>query len=119
MRDLRLYKVNYHLNLLPSMSQEDGKLIDAIAESDELEIFETDLVIDLVDFRWEKFARKTHIRGLVVHITYILTLTMYIRSTYLGSSVDLVPSTGYLYAIGLCLLYPLIYDGTQFLKQGP
>ena len=98
------------------MSQEDGKLIDAIADSDELEIFETDIVIDLVDFRWEKFARIIHLRGLVVHCIYIITLMMYIRSTYLGSSIDLVPSTGYLYAIALCLLYPLIYDGTQLMK---
>lgn len=66
------------------MSQEDGKLIDAIAESEELAIFETDLVIDLVDFKWEKFAKTVHMRGLLVHITYIMTLTMYIRSTYLG-----------------------------------
>jgi hypothetical protein len=101
------------------MSQEDGKLIDAIADSIELEIFTTDLVINLVDYRWEKFAKVTHTRGLLVHITYILVLTMYIRSTYLGSSIDIVPSTGYLYAIALCLLYPLIYDGTQFMKQGP
>jgi hypothetical protein len=101
------------------MSQEDGKLIDAIADSEELEIFTTDVVMDLIDFRWENFARKVHVRGLLVHCTYILTLTMYIRATYLGETVDLVPSKGYLYTIALCLLYPLVYDGTQFLKQGP
>lgn len=112
LRELRLYKVNYHLNLLSSMSQEDGKLIDAIADSDELDIFETDLVMDLVDFKWEAYAKKVHFRGLLVHTTYILTLTMYIRATYLGETVDLVPSKGYLGTIALCLLYPLIYDGT-------
>lgn len=52
----KLTKIRYQLNLLSSMSQEDGKLIDAIAKSSELSIFETDLIMDLIDWRWTCFA---------------------------------------------------------------
>ena len=54
------------------MSEEDGNLIDAIAKSDELDMFETDLVIDLIDWRWNEFARAVHLRGFYFHIAYIL-----------------------------------------------
>jgi len=40
------------MNILCSMSQEDGQLIDALAESEELSIFETELIRDLIDWRW-------------------------------------------------------------------
>jgi hypothetical protein len=38
------------------MSQESGSLIDAIANSDELEIFKTKLVQDVIKYKWERFA---------------------------------------------------------------
>ena len=38
------------------MLQNDGSLMDAIAESDEAEIFRTECVIDLIDFKWNKFG---------------------------------------------------------------
>jgi hypothetical protein len=40
------------------MSEKHGKIISAISESEELEIFETALVIDLVDFKWNQFAQR-------------------------------------------------------------
>jgi hypothetical protein len=37
------------------MTQEDD-LITAIAESDELKIFESEVVREMIDYKWEKFA---------------------------------------------------------------
>lgn len=39
--------------MLTSMSEEDGTIMDAIANSEELSIYETDLVKDLIDFKWK------------------------------------------------------------------
>ena len=33
--------------------------MDAIADSDEADIFRTECVIDLIDFKWEAFANST------------------------------------------------------------
>jgi len=37
------------------MAQEDD-LITAIAESDELKIFESEVVREMIDYKWDKFA---------------------------------------------------------------
>lgn len=40
----KLQKVIYHINILPSVSQDQGQLMEAIAVSNELDIFRTDCV---------------------------------------------------------------------------
>jgi hypothetical protein len=40
------------------MSEENGKIMKAIADSEELEIFKTELIIDLVDYKWQAFAQN-------------------------------------------------------------
>mmetsp|Transcript_802 Transcript_802/g.1015 ORF Transcript_802/g.1015 Transcript_802/m.1015 type:complete len:143 (-) Transcript_802:918-1346(-) len=45
-------KIKYQCNLLSSMSEKEGTIMDAISNSDELEIFNTDVVRDLIDFKW-------------------------------------------------------------------
>lgn len=117
-RRARSYKISYYLNMLNSMSQEDGKLIDAIAKSKELSLFKTPLVKDLVDSRWQGFAAKWYQIGLVFHLVYVVTLSLYIRATYMGAKIKEIPSAGLLVAVGVCLIYPAIYDGTQFWKRG-
>ena len=44
----------------------------AIQDSDELEIFETELVKDLIDYKWETFAKKQHMFAACIHITYVI-----------------------------------------------
>lgn len=38
--------------MLTSLSNEDGTIMEAIANSEELEIFETEAVKDLIDYKW-------------------------------------------------------------------
>ena len=54
--DQKVFKIKYHLNILASVSEENGQLMEAIAGSTELSIFTTDLVMDLIDFKWQRFA---------------------------------------------------------------
>ena len=70
--------------MLCSMHSEDGKLIDAIAFSEEMEIFSTDLIIDLIEFRWTMFAKAVHIRGFYFHIAYIFCLFIFVGRAYLN-----------------------------------
>lgn len=37
----KIYKIKYQLNILPSILEEKGELIEAISDSDELDIFRT------------------------------------------------------------------------------
>lgn len=78
----RKYKVIYHINILPSVKQDQGSLIDEIAISDELDIFKTDCIQDLLLFKWNAFARSVHIYGFYFHFGYVFMLAMYINNTY-------------------------------------
>lgn len=71
--------------MLSSMSQEDSNLIDAIAESEELALYETRLVRDFIDARWRGFAAKWYQRGFCFHLVFVVTLSLYIRATYMGA----------------------------------
>ena len=42
--------------MLTSLSDEDGTLMEAIANSEELEIFDTEAVRDLIDYKWQAYA---------------------------------------------------------------
>ena len=65
------------------MSQEDGSLMDAVSNSDELGIFITDSVRDMIDYKWKTFAKRQHLFGGFMHLTYIIVLSFYISHTFL------------------------------------
>ena len=58
MNEQKVFKIKYNLNILPSVNEAEGQLMEAIANSVELSIFTTDLVKDLIDFKWQRFAFK-------------------------------------------------------------
>ena len=83
-RERKMAKITYQMNFLSSMSQEDGKLFDALGKSTELAIFGTDLIIDLIDFRWERFAGRIHKIGFGFLLAYVFCLALYINDAYLA-----------------------------------
>lgn len=65
------------------MSQTDGKIITAIAESNELDIFHTELVKDVIDFKWKQYAQKSHLIGAFFHTIYVCFMMYYINNVYM------------------------------------
>uniref|UniRef100_A0A7S3ILI3 Ion transport domain-containing protein n=1 Tax=Strombidium inclinatum TaxID=197538 RepID=A0A7S3ILI3_9SPIT len=137
----KVFKIKYQLNILTSMSENDGSITEAISSSEELEIFKTDVVKDMLDYKWQAFAQRQHRIGAFIHTIYVIVLILYINLQYLETPVTYVPAAGcttknietedcsisrstdpadpyYLWIIFVCLFYPLAYDGTQAFKQG-
>ena len=83
-REKQMAKLTYQMNFLSSMSQEDGKLFDALGKSTELAIFGTDLIIALIDFRWQRFAGRIHKVGFCFLLAYVFCLALYINVAYLA-----------------------------------
>ena len=79
----RQYKIRYSINILPSMSEKEGLIIAAVAQSEELEIFFTEAVKDLVNYKWQQFAKLTHWVGWITHMIYIVALQSYVTDIYL------------------------------------
>jgi hypothetical protein len=95
-------------------------LIESIANSNELSIFETKLITDMIDYKWDNFGQFSHLIGAGIHIIYALGLMRYINNVFLESQptwdgdIRISPPAHetWLWFLGACLVYPLYYDGT-------
>jgi|DEB0MinimDraft_12_1074336.scaffolds.fasta_scaffold97663_2 hypothetical protein len=85
--------------------------MEALANCDELSVFEIDAVKDIIDYKWEVFASKVHTRGFYIHLTYVFSLLLYINNILLVDGEKPANYWVYLNIIALCLVYPLFYDG--------
>ena len=87
------YTISYELNTLPLMGEHiivdkvTGKktfknegtfLMELWVEAEELEIFSSETVIDLLEFKWAEFGRNFHLFGCVMHFMYMTLLFVYI-----------------------------------------
>lgn len=61
--------------------------MDAVATSNELSIFHTDLITDLIDYKWEKYALGKHRVGAIIHTVYTLLLWFYVSDVFLADKV--------------------------------
>jgi len=119
----------------------DHTLMGAIAGSEEISIFETEVVKDAVDFKWETFAMASHRVNAVMHIIQVIIQRVYIAHVYLqvptyytqsmiddhqppitsfkvNERVNPPPNKQLLFCIGVCLLFPLRYDFVQLQRSG-
>lgn len=77
------------MNILTKMTESDDKglsLMHVLANSNELEIFETDLVKDVIDYKWYTYAIYIHTLAAIVHASYVFVLIFYIKHYYLDQS---------------------------------
>jgi len=76
--DAKLYKIGYILNLLPNIDESNDSLMEAVGETDELDIFECKVLRDFIEFKWYMYAGKFHYIGAVIHSIYLLTFNFYV-----------------------------------------
>lgn len=94
----------------------DVNLMGIFNEScDELSIYETDLIKELITYKWNTYAFGHHIKGCLYHLYHMFTLILYIDvayiknlrgedgNTHLRTSCNLIIATG--------LIYPIFYEG--------
>ena len=73
----KIFKIKYTINLLPylgmhvQMVEKNGKLVkkyvnnhysflDECTEADQLEMFESESLVDMIDFKWNEFGMNHH-----------------------------------------------------------
>ena len=62
---------------------EAGRLMDALATSDELALFKTPLVRDLISFKWQRYAARIHRVQAFIHLLYVIVLFGYVKYTFI------------------------------------
>lgn len=118
MKDQRVFKIKYTLNILPSINldEDDDTLMNAVCRSPSLEIFDSKALEDLLSYKWNTYAKYLHHAGLISHLIYTIVFSIFVCETYVYKEQ---PYEKILYlCMLLCLLYPLSYDMTQLKKQG-
>ena len=65
-------------------SKEDGhdSLMELLANTDDLDIFDTKVVRDLLQYHWDNYALHVHSFGAAMHFLYVLTFFFYVSLVY-------------------------------------
>lgn len=58
-------------------------ILDQMYSSGELEIFETEQIIDLIKFKWETYAKRLHMVSGLAHFAYVTILMFYVFHIYI------------------------------------
>lgn len=78
------HQIRYRLSMLPYVGPKDDELIESLIGSEtEIEVFETQAVQDLIDYRWNLFAKRQHVFGFSLHMLYVLLVMLFVNSQYL------------------------------------
>lgn len=100
----KVFKISYEINTLPimgehiKMNKETGErefvkegvyLMQLFKEATELEIFSTETVIDLLEFKWVEYGKNFHLFGCVMHFMYMTLLFVYIDQIYVNFNLSL------------------------------
>lgn len=81
--------------------------MELFSETDELEIFDTDTIQHIVEYKWTMYGRQHHILGMAMHMFYTLMIIVYVSKAYLHEIKHQQQMTIVLF-IGV--LYPAYYD---------
>lgn len=124
-----MYKVSYSINMLPMVEfysvRECGKirfinegisLMKLCCESDELEIFDSENFIQLIEYKWEQFGRNLHLRGCCLHFMYVIILMVYVDEIYIHNKSENMQMYSIILIFGV--IYPTWYDSLQLYKLG-
>lgn len=120
----KIRKVVYTINLLmqsgmyiqnDEIVNEDVSLMQLCEETEELEMFETATIQDIIDFKWKQYGRSHHYLGMAMHMLYTLMIIIYVSEAYIHE-----PRNQQLYTLLLAIgtIYPAYYDFKQLCKLG-
>lgn len=90
-------------------------LMQLCADTEELPIFQTEAMKDIIEFKWTMYGRKHHYLGMAMHMFYTLMITIYVHEAYMKEPAHQQMFTTLL-AIGI--IYPAYYDFKQLFTIG-
>lgn len=76
----KVKKIKYSLNILPSiLDSAQITLVHALGNTDELNIFNSKVLFDLLEFKWQVYAGIIHKVSLLSHCCYLITFTVFVN----------------------------------------
>ena len=99
------------------MINQDSALLQLFAASEELEIFASETVQQMIDYKWNRYAVNHHYFGLGMHCYYILMLALYTYFIYMLPYTE-AAHTGLTIALATGIIYPWVYESIQLRVEG-
>lgn len=134
----KIFKIRYSINLLSMVGQHvkfvKGKkvimnkeisFLDMCTDTSELDMFGSQALEEIIEFKWTTYGFKFHLLGSVIHMFQISILIFYVNFIYIQASLEINPDGsikgGNPYAAILLggIVYPFCYESTQMVKSGP
>lgn len=85
----KVFKIKFSINLLPQIDfyirkdgervNEDISLMSLCADSEEIDIFETAALQQVIEFKWDSYGRFHHFFGCMMHLFYTAVYIVYVN----------------------------------------
>lgn len=123
----KVFKIKYSINLLPQVGfyvtnkkvrmHEDVGFMNLLAVSDEIELFHTKAVMDMIEYKWTTYGKGHHLFGCFMHFCYVLSFILYVDNV---CSVEASDRAKLIFNIILIagIVYPFFYDVINMCNQG-
>ena len=107
----------YTKKVTMKLANEEDNLLEDLAGSEDLSIFESESVKDLIEFKWNRFGFYFNLFGFLVHGFNVAMIFLYIDYVYINGSTDSLEIEShvetkqkYLKIICALVSYPLFYE---------
>ena len=97
----KIYKIKYSINLLAQIDMhiienkdkkfavnEGVSLMSLAGESEQLSIFDTESLNQVIQFKWINYGKSHHVFGCIMHFLYTLLLVVYTKNAIMEESED-------------------------------
>lgn len=112
----KVHKIKYSLNLLTSTRNDEYSLMDLLANTDQIEVFDTLPVQDLIEFKWRAYSQHFHFVFAIIHMIYLLTFILYVNFIYINREFE--NKLYFILMMVTCNSVALVYDCTQLYRSG-
>ena len=65
------------------MNRNELSFLNKVVEADQMDIYESANFQELIQFKWDTFARNAHLLGCFAHFFYVLVTIIYIQQVYI------------------------------------
>lgn len=121
----RVYKIKYTINMLSQIEEhvidnletqertifnESISLMSLFSTTEDLAIFLTEPIQQLIEFKWNTFAKAIHYTNAFFHLIHILLIIIFIAFAYLSTQTKVDQIITYLIALLLLgIIYPTFF----------
>lgn len=119
----KIFKITYSINILPGIGEcvidsdpktgepkqilnEEVNMMGLLKDSDELEMFDSKSIIELIEFKWTAYCFEHHAIGCILHMFYLAILIIYVNIIYIKNTGTDSEKAIYVILLAIGIAYP-------------